>query len=76
MPYRLLKYALSKEYPEGRMFRAPKKLKGAYDAVIIGGGGGMVWRQPTTSPEIRHYRCGRFGAELPGQRRYGAQHRP
>ena len=39
MPYRLLKFGLSKEYPEPRMFRAPARLKPEYDAVIIGGGG-------------------------------------
>ena len=39
MPYRLLKYALSKEYPEGRMFRVPERLKNHYEVVIIGGGG-------------------------------------
>ena len=39
MPYRLLKYALHKDHPEPRMFRAPAKLKDEYDAVIIGGGG-------------------------------------
>lgn len=39
MPYRLLKFAVSKKYPEGRMFRTPAKLKPAYDAVIIGAGG-------------------------------------
>ena len=39
MPYRLLKFALSKKYPEPRMFRAPTKLRDAYDVVIIGGGG-------------------------------------
>jgi sarcosine oxidase subunit beta len=39
MPYRLLKFALSKKYPEPRMFRAPSELKNEYDAVIIGGGG-------------------------------------
>ena len=39
MPYRLLKFALSKKYPEPRMFRAPAELKNEYDAVIIGGGG-------------------------------------
>ncbi len=39
MPYRLLKFALSKEHPEPRMFRAPTGLKSEYDVVIIGGGG-------------------------------------
>ncbi|REJ95155.1 MAG: FAD-dependent oxidoreductase [Planctomycetota bacterium] len=39
MPYRLLKYALHKDHPEPRMFRAPERLKEEYDAVIIGGGG-------------------------------------
>ena len=39
MPYRLLKYALNKEYPEGRMFRVPERLKNHYEVVIIGGGG-------------------------------------
>lgn len=39
MPHRLLKFALSKKYPEPRMFRAPERLKDEYDAVIIGGGG-------------------------------------
>ncbi len=39
MPHRLLKFALSKRYPEPRMFRAPQKLRDDYDVVIIGGGG-------------------------------------
>ena len=39
MPYRLLKYALNKEYPDGRMFRVPQRLKNHYEVVIIGGGG-------------------------------------
>jgi sarcosine oxidase subunit beta len=39
MPHRLLKFGLSKDYPEPRMFRAPIALKDEYDAVIIGGGG-------------------------------------
>ena len=39
MPYRLLKFAFKKEYPESRMFRAPAQLKNEYDVVIIGGGG-------------------------------------
>ena len=43
MPYRLLKFAWSKEYPEPRMFAAPAALKPEYDVVIIGGGGhGLV----------------------------------
>ena len=46
MPYRLLKYALNKEYPEGRMFRLPERLKNHYEVLIIGGGG-MAWRRPT-----------------------------
>lgn len=39
MPFRLLKFALSKEHPEPRMFRQHNRLKSSYDAVIIGGGG-------------------------------------
>jgi sarcosine oxidase subunit beta len=39
MPYRLLKFALSKKYPEPRMFRSPPRLRDEYDVVIIGGGG-------------------------------------
>ena len=39
MPFRLLKFALSKDHPEPRMFRQPDRLKSSYDAVIIGGGG-------------------------------------
>lgn len=39
MPHRLLKFALKKDYPEGRMFRTPGRLKPSYDAIIIGGGG-------------------------------------
>jgi sarcosine oxidase subunit beta len=39
MPHRLLRFALSPEYPEPRMFRAPDRLKDRYDVVIIGGGG-------------------------------------
>jgi sarcosine oxidase, subunit beta len=39
MPLRLIKFALSKEYPEPRMFRERDRLKSSYDAVIIGAGG-------------------------------------
>lgn len=39
MPYRLLRFALSKTYPEKRMFQSPAKPRDAYDVVIIGGGG-------------------------------------
>lgn len=39
MPFRLLKFALSKEHPERRMFRQHDRLKPSYDAVVIGGGG-------------------------------------
>ena len=39
MPWRLLRFALSKEHPEPRMFRAHAALKPAYDVVIIGAGG-------------------------------------
>jgi len=39
MPYRLLKFAFSKTYPEPRMFRSPATLRDSYDVVIIGGGG-------------------------------------
>jgi len=39
MPLGLLRFALSREYPEPRMFRVHDRLKPAYDAVIIGAGG-------------------------------------
>ena len=39
MPYRLVKFAFSKDYPEPRMFRAVPELRDEYDVVIIGGGG-------------------------------------
>src|SRR5262245_58299338 len=39
MPYRLLRFALSRKYPEPRMFREPAQLKDTYDVVIIGGCG-------------------------------------
>ncbi len=39
MPYRLLRFAFSKKYPEPRMFREPERLKDSYEVVIIGGGG-------------------------------------
>ena len=39
MPFRLLKYALKKDYPAKRFFRALETPKKSYDVVIIGGGG-------------------------------------
>ena len=39
MPWRLLRFALSKKHPEPRMFRYHEKLKPSYDVVIIGAGG-------------------------------------
>ena len=39
MPLRLLRFALSRSYPEPRMFRTPEKLRPSYDVVIIGAGG-------------------------------------
>lgn len=39
MPLRLLKYAMSREHPAPRFFRACETPKKSYDAVIIGGGG-------------------------------------
>ncbi len=39
MPLGLLRFALSREYPEPRMFRVHDRLKPAYNAVIIGAGG-------------------------------------
>jgi sarcosine oxidase subunit beta len=39
MAFELLRFALRSSYPEPRMFRTPERLKPAYDAVIIGGGG-------------------------------------
>ena len=39
MPYRLLKFGLSSEYPESRMFPEPGPLRDSYDVIIIGGGG-------------------------------------
>jgi sarcosine oxidase, subunit beta len=39
MPLRLLKYAFSKEHPDGAFFTQPEQLKKSYDVVIIGGGG-------------------------------------
>jgi sarcosine oxidase, subunit beta len=35
----LLRFALSRDYPEPRMFRVHQRLRPAYDAVIIGAGG-------------------------------------
>ena len=39
MPLRLLKYALTKEHPAPRFFKAHETPKKSYDVVIIGGGG-------------------------------------
>jgi sarcosine oxidase subunit beta len=39
MPWRLLRFALSRQHPEPRMFAQPGDLKSAYDVVIIGAGG-------------------------------------
>jgi sarcosine oxidase subunit beta len=39
MPLSLLRFALSRGHPEPRMFSAHERLKPAYDAVVIGGGG-------------------------------------
>ena len=39
MPLRLLKYALSREYPAPRFFKDCTEPKKTYDVVIIGGGG-------------------------------------
>ena len=39
MPFNLLKYGLSSEYPVEVDLPAPKALKPSYDVVIIGGGG-------------------------------------
>ena len=39
MPLGLLRFAVSREYPEPRMFRRHDALKSTYDAVIIGAGG-------------------------------------
>ena len=39
MPVRLLKFALSRQHPEPRMFTRHERLKPSYDVVIIGAGG-------------------------------------
>ena len=39
MPFGLLKYGLSKDYPAQHHFSPAKELKKHYDVVIIGGGG-------------------------------------
>ncbi len=39
MPWRLLKFGLTRAHPEPRMFTRRDSLKSAYDVVIIGGGG-------------------------------------
>ena len=39
MPWRLLRFGLSKKHPEPRMFSDHPQLKSSYDVVMIGGGG-------------------------------------
>jgi sarcosine oxidase, subunit beta len=39
MPYRLLRFGLSRKYTEPRMFRSRQELRKSYDVVIIGAGG-------------------------------------
>ena len=39
MPWRLLKFGLTREHPEPRMFTKQAELKKSYDVVIIGAGG-------------------------------------
>lgn len=39
MPLKLLKFGLSNDYNEPRMFRTPERLKDSYELVIIGAGG-------------------------------------
>src|SRR6185369_2765550 len=39
MPWRLLKFGLTRSHPEPRMFSTRSALKRSYDVVIIGGGG-------------------------------------
>src|SRR5438270_13890230 len=39
MPFRLLRFGLSKTYREPRMFREPAALRDSYEVVIIGAGG-------------------------------------
>ncbi len=46
MPFHLLKFALSKKYPEPRMFKSPEKnCADSYDAVIIGRRGARAGRR-------------------------------
>src|ERR1700692_4659495 len=39
MPYRLVRFGLSRKHPEPRMFARHESLKRGYDVVIIGAGG-------------------------------------
>src|SRR4029077_13091553 len=39
MPYRLLRFGVSRKHPEPRMFTRHDSLKASYDVVIIGAGG-------------------------------------
>jgi sarcosine oxidase subunit beta len=54
MPYRLLRFGLSRKHPEPRMFTRHDSLKGGYDVVIIGVRG-MVWRRRQYRPQHHHH---------------------
>ena len=46
MPWRLLRFALSRKYPEPRMFREHERLRERYDAVIDTQSNAVVARIP------------------------------